>query len=136
MSINIKGLDKVLKNMEKELGERKISRVQNKAIREAGEPFKEGLKKAVNVYADYGYTRDEVVISDPRKQADGKRKAKVGWNGPHQRYRLVHLNEFGYTRWNRRYSPPGKGVIRNYIDGAESIFLSDVKDSIMKQMDM
>ncbi|MFL2076379.1 HK97 gp10 family phage protein [Marinilactibacillus psychrotolerans] len=126
MSFEIKGVEELLRKMESELGERKVSRIANKALNEAGEEFKEGLAQAVSSYKDTGATADEVVIGRASKRG-GRRTVKVGWNGPKQRYKLVHLNEFGYTRWGKTYSPRGSGVIRKYIDVSGKQYILDVR---------
>lgn len=131
MSFEIKGVEELLKKMESELGERKVSRVANKALNEAGEEFKEGLAKAVASYSNgsnesTGATADEIVIGRASKRG-GRRTVKVGWNGPKKRYKLVHLNEFGYTRWGKTYSPRGSGVIRKYIDVAGQQYILNVR---------
>lgn len=129
MSVNIKGLDKVLAQMEKELGTKKVNRVVNKTLDATGEVLKQKVKSAVSVYKDTGATVDEVVKSKSKK-IDGINKVKVGWNGPKQRSKLVHLNEFGYTRNGKRYSPRGKGVIRNTVDEAEGTYIKNMRSGL------
>ena len=136
MKVEITGMDKLLKNMEDQLGERKMSRIENQVLREAGEYFKGGLREAVGAYRDEGYTMDETTISNPRKQPDGTRKIKAGWRGPKKRYKLIHLNEFGYVRWGKSYSPRGAGVIRNYVDVAGPIFIKDVQSAIKELLNL
>ena len=62
------------------------------------------LKNAVSSYRDTGKTVIEVTTGKPRLRG-GVRTINVGWSGSGsgQRYRLVHLNEFGYTRYGKRY---------------------------------
>lgn len=115
MTVELKGLEEVLKNLEEKLGPKKVDRVVKKTLNDAGEDFRKGLAKAVSSYKDTGATEDEVVVSNARKQG-GKHIVKAGWAGPKKRYKLVHLSEFGYVRWGKRYSPRGSGVIRQYID--------------------
>lgn len=125
MTVEIKKLDEVLKNMEDKLGQRKVSRIVNKTLNDAGEEFKEGLAEAVSSYQDTGATVDEVTRGRSSRRG-GDYSLRVGWRGPKKRYKLVHLNEFGYVRWGRRYSPRGLGVIRNYIDSATQSYTAEV----------
>ena len=122
MSVNIKGLDKVLAQMEKELGTKKVNRVVNKTLDATGEVLKQKLSLRLVLIKIRERLFDEVVKSKSKK-IDGINKVKVGWNGPKQRSKLVHLNEFGYTRNGKRYSPRGKGVIRNTVDEAEGTYM-------------
>lgn len=126
MSVEVKGLDTVLKMMEERLGDRKVSQAVNKALNESGEEFKVGLAKAVSCYKDTGATEEEVVRGRASKRG-GSHTVKVGWAGPKNRYKLVHLNEFGYTRWGRTYSPRGMGVIRKYLDVAGKQYILNVR---------
>lgn len=129
MSFDIKGVEEVLKNMEDKLGERRVSRIVNKTLNESGEDFKKGLAQAVSSYRHTGATVDEVVRSRSSRRG-GNFSLRVGWAGPKKRYKLVHLNEFGYVRWGRRYSPRGMGVIRKHIDTGGRKYLVDVRTGL------
>lgn len=129
-NVELRGADAVLEELEKRLGERKRARIENRALNTSAKKYTEGLADAISVYADKGYTVEETTHSRASKKAHGRRTVRVGWNGPHKRYKLIHLNEFGYTRWGKTYSPRGMGVIQGYIDYAAPIFLEDM----MKEM--
>lgn len=134
MTVEIKGLDTVIKMMEQELGDRKVRRIVNKTMNDAGDEFKEGLAKAVSSYSNgskesTGATAEEVVRGRASKRG-GTHSVKVGWRGPKQRYRLVHLNEFGYVRGGKRHSPRGVGVIRKYIDVSGKEFILNVRKGL------
>ncbi|RRG09491.1 MAG: hypothetical protein DUD32_04685 [Lactobacillus sp.] len=120
MSVNIKGMDEVLANMEKKLGQRAVSKYSNDALKVAGRYMAVKLKSAVGSYRDTGATVNEVTVGQPRARG-GVRNIKIGWDGggSKQRYRLVHLNEFGYTRFGRSYSPRGMGKVQNAFDSAK-----------------
>lgn len=126
----IKGVDEVLNKLEEELGERKRATIENKALNNAAERYTDGLATAVAAYADEGYTTSETTHARASKKASGLRTVRVGWNGPMKRYKLIHLNEFGYTRFGVTYSPRGVGVIQGYIDSATPVFLSDMYDEL------
>lgn len=133
MTVEIKGLDEVLKNMEDQLGDRKVTRIVNSTLNEAGEEFKDGLAKAVSPYRDTGATEEEVVRGRASRRG-GAHSLRVGWAGPMKRYKLVHLNEFGYVRWGRRYNPRGMGVIRKYIDSSTGQYVSNVRKGLEEIM--
>lgn len=133
MTVEIRGLEELLKNMEDKLGERKVTRVVNKTLNEAGEEFKDGLAKAVSSYRDTGATEAEVVRGRSSKRG-GNHTLRVGWAGPMKRYKLVHLNEFGYVRWGRRYNPRGMGVIRKYIDTSTGRYVLNVRKGLEEIM--
>ncbi|WP_137597136.1 hypothetical protein [Paucilactobacillus kaifaensis] len=120
MSVNIRGMDEVLANMEKKLGSRSVARYSNEALNVAGRYMAVRLKSAVSSYRDTGATVNEVTVGQARLKG-GVRTIKIGWDGggSKQRYRLVHLNEFGYTRFGRSYSPRGIGKVQNAYESSK-----------------
>lgn len=139
MSLNVKGnnfeirgVDELIKQIDTQFSDRRSSTIQNKAVNEAAEKFKDGLAEAITVYKDTGATVDETTRSRASKKADGTRTSRVGWRGPKQRYKLIHLNEFGYVRWGRRYNPRGMGVIRGYIDKSENVYFEDLRNGLVE----
>lgn len=132
-NFEIRGIDEVLEKMEEQLGDRRVATIVNKSLNEAGEIFKDGLAEAITSYKDTGATVEETTRSRASKKSNGVRTVRVGWNGPMKRYKLIHLNEFGYVRWGRRYNPRGMGVIRAYIDKSQKIYLKNVQEG-MKEL--
>lgn len=129
------GIDEVIKALDEQFSERRSSSIQNKAVNEAAEIFKEGLAEAISVYSDTGATVGETTRSRSSIKAGGVRTARVGWNGPKQRYKLIHLNEFGYVRWGKRYNPRGMGVIRAYIDKSQNIYMENIRTGLMELLE-
>lgn len=139
MSLNVKGknfeirgVDELLKSIDEQFSERRSATIQNKAVNEAAEKFKDGLAEAIASYKDTGATVEETTRSRASKKADGTRTSRIGWNGPKQRYKLIHLNEFGYVRWGKRYNPRGMGVIRAYIDKSQKVYFENLKTGLME----
>lgn len=123
---SLKGADEIVKKLEEKFNARKVASIQNKSLNEAADKYTEGLAMSIASYADTGATTSETTRSRASKKASGMHTVRVGWNGPMKRYKLIHLNEFGYTRWGKSYSPRGMGVIQSYIDNAGPMFYSDV----------
>lgn len=139
MSLNVKGsnfelsgVDEVIKALDEQFSERRSSTIQNKAVNEAAEIFKDGLAEAISVYSDTGATVGETTRSRASKKADGTRTSRVGWSGPKKRYKLIHLNEFGYVRWGKKYNPRGSGVIRAYIDKSQNVYIENIRTGLME----
>lgn len=111
--VKITGVEETLAKLEQKFSKRKLAMVENQALTVAGRYMAVTVKKAVQGYADTGATVKEVTDTRPRI-IGGKRTLKVGWegDGSKQRWRLVHLNEFGYTRFGRTYAPRGLGKIQ------------------------
>lgn len=131
-NFQMSGVDELLKTLETQFGDRRMASIENTALNEAAENFKDGLAEAISVYEDTGETISETTRSRATKKAHGQRTVRVGWRGPKGRYKLIHLNEFGYVRWGKSYSPRGSGVIRAYVDKAGSIYVNDVRKGLIK----
>jgi len=123
-NFEIKGADEIVANLEKQFSERRVSSIVNKAINTAADEYTEGLAKAISSYKDTGATVDETTHGRATKNSSGRHI------GPMQRYKLIHLNEFGYVRHGRSYSPRGMGVIQGYIDGSRNQFLSNMRENL------
>lgn len=117
MSVKITGVNEVLNKLENKFSQAKMTRIEKRALNVAGQLVARNLRKAVSSYKDTGATVREIKVSTPRRK-DGVVQLKVGWDGAgaEQRWRLVHLNEFGYTRNGKTYAPRGLGVIKKSYD--------------------
>lgn len=122
MSVEITGVEEVLAKLEQRFSQSKMTQVEKRALSIAGRVIAVRLRSAVSSYRDTGATVREVKVSMPRRK-DGKIQLKIGWagDGTKQRWRLVHLNEFGYTRNGRIYSPRGLGVIKKSYDSSKHV---------------
>lgn len=129
MSFKITGADQVIKNLETKLGKNRVNRVVNKALREAGENFEKRLRPGIDSYKDTGATLDELVVSGVRT-VGGVKMVRIGFNGPMKRYKLVHLNEFGYDRFGKRVTPRGFGVIQKTIDSTQDETRRIIRDRL------
>lgn len=132
-NVDFKGVNETLRAMENRLGDKKVRSIARKAINSGAEKVEKRLQSDMLVFKDTGYTIDEVV----RKNAtyrNYKAEAEIGWNGPHQRYRLIHLNEWGYTRNGRQIKPRGFGVITKSLKNSEPAYLSAVEMEVKKSL--
>lgn len=116
MSASVTGTEDILKNIEAKLGKTRATRVINKALRNYGKELKQDVETAVSNYIDTGETHDTVIASGIKKGPP--KEVQVGW-GAGSRWRLVHLNEFGYTRFGKYQSPRGMGKLQGVVDKTE-----------------
>jgi hypothetical protein len=77
-------------------------------------------------FKDTGASIEEMTISDPL-WVSGVRTIKIHWRGPKDRYRIIHLNEFGTVQ---NPSPRGKGAIARAMRNAESAYRNAIKKAI------
>lgn len=134
--VTITGVDEVLSKLEQKFSKAKLARVENNALKISGRYVAVNLKNAVASYRDTGATVNEVTVDDP-KMRGGVRDIKIGWagNGSKQRWRLVHLNEFGYTRNGRTYSPRGIGKIQGVYESSMPAARKLQADQLKKLVD-
>ena len=124
-NVQFQGVTETIQALEKKLGTKKIRKVTRDAIDEGASDVEEQLKWALLTFKDTGATVDEVVRS-LASYKNYNAEAEIGWNGPKQRYRLIHLNEWGYTRNGRQIKPRGFGVITKSLKFSEKIYLNAV----------
>ncbi|WP_277295649.1 HK97 gp10 family phage protein [Streptococcus hyointestinalis] len=127
--VELTGLDEVIAKMTEKLGEARVNRVVNKAMREVAEEAEDDLKSAVSAFADTGQTVAQTTHSNVSRADYGIPTVKIGW-GQGSRWRLEHLQEFGYTRYGKSYSPRGRGVLRNYVNMYESKYKKQMQDKL------
>lgn len=121
---NLIGFEEVLAKMEEKLGEAKVRRVSNKALREVAKEIEPDFKEAISSYRDTGATVESITASGVSR-ASGVAQVKLGfgkWDPA--RWQLAHLNELGYAK---NPSPRGFGVIRRFSEGLESTYPEKIK---------
>lgn len=116
ITAKFEGFDEVINKLTEKFSPAKLSRVENAALRVAGRRVAVELKNAVASYKDTGKTVLQVSVGNPRSRG-GVRTIKIGWHAG-DRWRLVHLNELGYTRFGKTYSPRGMGKIQGAYDSS------------------
>lgn len=123
MSISLQGEADILRAIEAKLGEARTSRVVNKALRNAGKRNQEIVKTAVSSYRKTGKMYDLVVTSGIKK--DPKR-VETGWASK-ERSPIVHLNEFGYTRFGKYVRPRGMGKLQAATDEIKATSMAEMR---------
>ncbi|WZX99621.1 hypothetical protein NSQ26_09825 [Bacillus sp. FSL W7-1360] len=125
MSVEVKGTKAVIAELEKRLGRQMQSKI-DQALKKAAGAFVDELKKQFETFKDEGYSIDEITVTGP-VVVSGVRTMKVHWKGPHNRYRIIHLNEFGTTR---NPNPRGKGAIARAMRNSEKTY----KDVLAREL--
>ncbi|ENH96722.1 hypothetical protein J416_09499 [Gracilibacillus halophilus YIM-C55.5] len=126
MSVKVTGMDKMLSNLEKELGQKAVQRISDAALTDAAEIFLDELKRQFESWSDKGYSIEEMTLSKPFWEG-GTRTIKVYWKGPHDRYRIIHLNEFGTVK---NPNPDGKGSIARAIRNSEKPYHNAIRRAV------
>lgn len=95
-NVEVTGLDELLKKLDEKFNTHRIAEIETAALKVSSQTAVVYLKNAVSAYEDTGQTVDEVTAGATVRKG-GMREINVGWSGSGTRWRLVHLNEWGYT---------------------------------------
>jgi HK97 gp10 family phage protein len=126
VSVNIRGLDNLLKDLEKRLGKERVQTISDAALIDGAKVFVKELKSQFESFKDTGASIDEITISKPM-YVGGVRTVKVHWKGPEGRYRIIHLNEWGTVK---NPNPKGKGAIARALRSAENEYRRVIRQAI------
>lgn len=117
------GLEETLKNMEEKLGAKRVNRISNKTLKKQGERNKQVVKKYMATYIDSGKTHDLVITSGVK---NNPKRVETGWASK-ERAPIVHLNEFGYTRYGKYVRPRGMGKLQSAVDEIQGKAFEEMK---------
>ena len=126
MGVKIKGQKKLIQKLEEKFGEQAARRMSDEALKAGAPVFKKELDTQLETFRDTGGTIEDVTISEPTDVA-GVRVLKIHWTGPHGRYRIVHLNEWGTVK---NPNPRGKGAIARALKNSQRDYRAAVKRAI------
>lgn len=126
MSVKITGMDKLTKELESRYGKMRMQELTDQALKAGGEVFLKELKIQFENWKVDGYSIDEMTISEPHDVA-GVRTITVKWRGPHKRYTIIHLNEFGTVHSPK---PPGKGSVARALDASRKPYRQALKKAL------
>ncbi|MCE7786989.1 hypothetical protein LHJ68_13340 [Staphylococcus xylosus] len=134
MTISVKGDKEIIAYLEKKFGKSATKRITDFALTKGGQKVVQIIKRDMGSFKDTGESVSETSLSKPMT-IGGVRTVKIHWRGPKQRYRIIHLNEFGhYDRSGKWVNTAGKGVIvRAMREGRETYFRT-VKEEIRRRV--
>jgi len=125
MSVNITGIDQIQRELERRLGTQALQRISDKALTKASQLFVKELKSQFQSFKDTGASIEEITLTEPYWK-DGVRTITIHWKGPKNRYRIIHLNEFGTVN---NPNPKGKGAIARVLQASESAYRQAIVDT-------
>jgi hypothetical protein len=126
MGVTIRGEMDLLRELERRLGARAMEKISDKALQAGAEIFVKEQDTQLKTFKDKGFTVSEVTISEPMFVGN-TRVIKVHWKGPHGRYRIIHLNEWGTVK---NPNPRGKGKIARALRNSEDPYRAAIKRAI------
>lgn len=130
--VKLEGEKKLMKKMEAKFGQKAMQVKKDKALIEASNFLKQELKYQFEAFRDTGATIQEMQRGKPETVA-GQRRIMIHWEGPKERKNLIHLNEHGYTRNGKKYTPRGYSVIAKTIDASQTKYRSIIRRELNKK---
>lgn len=127
MSVEITGLNELLRTLEERYGQASMEQANDRALLSGAEVFVQELERQFERFKDTGASLREITISEPMT-IKGVRTVKVYWKGPENRYRIIHLNEWGTVK---NPDPKGKGAIARAMRNAAEAYREAIKESLM-----
>ena len=133
MGVKVTGFNELLGDIEKHFGKEAVGKVSDRALLRGAEVFVQELQTQIKTFSDkkgysQGHTYDEITIADPT-WLGGKRVVTIHWRGPYDRYRIIHLNEWGTVK---NPNPPGKGKIAKAMRSSEQAYIRTVREELRR----
>lgn len=134
MAVKVHGVNRLLKELDQKFGQNRIDKITDEALTKGALVFGMELRRQLRTFSDgtgysEGYTLDELTISPPSANDNGNRSIRVYWRGPHSRYRIIHLNEWGTIK---KPKPRGKGKIAKAMKLSQKAYGQAVRGELRR----
>lgn len=131
-TMNIKGFEEIEAKLKAKFSEARVKSIESKALRAAGDDAVEDLKSTLSQFANSGDTVDGVVRGNISR-ASGIAKIKIGNNGKH--WRLVHLENNGFTRNGKSYRYRSFGALQKFANSQGKKFVESAQHSLKELLE-
>lgn len=134
MTMTLKGDKEIIAYLETKYDKSAMKRITDFALTKAGNKVVSIIKGNMKSFEDTGESVEETTLSKPMT-IKGVRTVKIHWRGPKQRYRIIHLNEYGhFDRSGKWVNTAGKGVIENAMREGRETYFRTVKEEMRKRV--
>lgn len=134
MTVTVKGDKEIIAYLEKKYGKSATKSITDFALTKGGQKVVQIIKNNMKSFKDTGESVEETTVSKPMT-INGVRTVKIHWRGPKQRYRIIHLNEYGhFDRAGKWVNTAGKGVIENAMREGRETYFRTVKEEMRKRV--
>lgn len=130
--IKMEGQKELFKELDKKFGKRQRRKIFDIALVAAGEELLKAVKANIRYFRDTGKEYGEAKLSEPYWEGT-YRSIRIYWEGPSQRYSIVHLNEKGFHARNGKFiRPKGLGAIDKAIRASKKTFYKVYEEEVEK----
>ena len=134
MTVTVKGDKEIIAYLEKKYGRSATKRITDFALTKGGQKVVQIIKNNMKSFKDTGESVEETTVSKPMT-INGVRTVKIHWRGPKERYRIIHLNEYGhFDRAGKWVNTAGKGVIENAMREGRETYFRTVKEEMRRRV--
>ena len=130
MAVKITGLKQLEARLEEKFGQARMQQIEDQALLKGAEVIKKELEQNFESFRDTGASIDEITISRAIAGRNGRRR-EIHWVGPKDRYRLIHINEWGTIK---NPSPAGKGKVAASLEGGKKAYRKAVKQVLESEL--
>lgn len=133
MPVKVTGEKELIAALEQKFGETAMRRFSQKAQRKGAVHVLKILKKeleAIDGPYRKGHTVKEATLSGPER-VNNEWVYKIHWQGSENRFRVIHLNEWGTVRVP---NPPLKGAIARTIKNVEKDYYKILQNEFRKEL--
>lgn len=130
MAVKITGLPALQEALQARYGQARMQHLADQAIYKGAEVIVKELEQNFQSFRDTGASIDEITISEPMVSAAGRRR-EIHWVGPDDRYRLIHINEWGTIK---NPNPAGKGKVAASLEGGKKAYKRVIKKVLESEL--
>ena len=128
--ITITGEEKLFSELDMKFSLSSMEGKIDRALIAGAKVIKRELQRTFSPWSDTGSSISEITISQPMT-LNNKRTVMIHWKGPKNRYKIIHINEFGSIH---RPNPRGKGAIQNAIQAGRKEYFDVIKNNIARAL--
>lgn len=132
MKVKLRGEKDLEKILAKRFGKNEMQHVVDQALIKGGEKVADIIRQNMQSFADTGKSARATNVSKP-VTVNGLREVKIHWQDSTERWRIIHLNEYGhFDKAGKWVNTTGKGVIENALRQGRNVYFATVKDELRK----
>ncbi|SUM69799.1 hypothetical protein [Staphylococcus nepalensis] len=136
MKATLRGAKELQSELERRFGKRKMQKITDYALTKGGGVVASIIARDMRSFAGTGKSYKSTTVSKP-ETVGGVREVKIHWNSnvPGERYRIIHLNEYGhFDRSGKWVNTAGKGVIENAMRKGRETYFATVKSELARRV--
>lgn len=126
-TMTIKGFEELEAKLREKFSEARVKSIEGKALRNAADEAVVDLKSTLSQFANSGDTVEGVVRGNVSR-ASGFPMVKIGNSGNH--WRLVHLENNGFTRNGKSYRYKSFGALQKFANTQGNKFVESAQKDL------